>query len=116
MKPETLKEFKKRVNEFRKVYDKLVALWNGNLQYGNNDNATFPATVIVSVMLHNMAHDASDCREYDHQREVSKIIEHLEALNALNNYENGCYMTHYPYTELSNLWIRLDMAEDYFQS
>ena len=114
MKPETLREFKKRVNKFRKVYNKLVALWNGNLQHGNN--ATFPATVIVSVILRNMAHDASDCRGYDHQREVNKIIEHLEALNALNNYENGCYMTHYPYTELSNLWIGLDMAENCFQS
>lgn len=114
MKPETLREFKKRVNEFRKVYDKLVDLWNGELEHGNN--ATFPATVVVSVMLHNMAHDSSDCRGYDHQREVNKIMESLEALRALNNYEKGCYMTHYPYTELNNLWTELDMTEDYFQS
>ena len=114
MKLETLREFKKRVNEFSKVYDKLVALWNGNLQHGNN--ATFPVTVIVSVMLRNIAHDASDYTGYDHQREVSEIIEQLEALNALDNYENGCYMVHYPYTELSNLWIGLEMAEDHFQS
>ena len=114
MKPETLKEFKKRVNEFRKVYDKLVTLWNGELEHGNN--ATFPSTVIVSAMLHNMAHDSSDCLGYDHQREVNKIVDSLEALNALNNYDNGCYMTHYPHTELSSLWIGLDMAEDYFES
>ena len=114
MKPETLKEFKKRVNEFRKVYDKLVTLWNGDIK--NGDNAIFPATVIVSVLLHNMAHDSSDCLGYDHQREVNKIVDSLEALNALNNYDNGCYMTHYPYTELSNLWIGLDVAEDYFES
>ena len=114
MKPETLREFKKRVNEFRKVYDKLVNLWNGNLP--NGDNAIFPVTVIVSVMLHNMAHDAIDCEGYDHLKEVNKMVYHLEVLNALNNYEGGCYMTNYAYTELNNLWIGLDMAEDYFES
>ena len=113
MKPETLKEFKKRVNEFRKVYDKLVTLWNGELERGNN--AIFPSTAIVSVMLQNIAHDSSNCLGYDHQREVNKIVDNLETLNALNNYENGCYMTHYPYTELSRLWTGLDMAEDYFE-
>ena len=114
MKPETLKEFKKRANEFRKVYDMLVTLWNGDIK--NGDNAIFPATVIVSAMLHNMAHDSSDCPGYDHHHEVNKIVDSLKALNALNNYENGCYMTHYPHTELSSLWIGLDVAEDYFES
>ena len=114
MKPETLREFKNRVNEFRKVYDKLVDLWNGELEHGNN--ATFPSTVIVSVMLQNIAFDSSDCLGYTHQKEVSKIVEHLEALNALNNYENGCYMTHYPYTKLSSLWTGLDTVENFLQS
>lgn len=102
MSPQTLKEFKKEAARFSKLYDKLVTNWNGELLYGND--ATFPVTIIVQVLVHNIAFDGSDCVDYDHEKAVMKVVENIETLKEINIYEHKLYMVHYAFDTISCLW------------
>ena len=111
MKADTLKQFKQRARQFCNLYEELVILWNGSLQNGNN--ATYPVTVLVEVIVYNIAYDASDCVGYSHEKAVEDVKKNLKALHKINEYEHRCYMTHYPYNELSLLFDGMNMSEDF---
>lgn len=111
MNAKTLKEFKKRAGEFYKLYESLIALWNGDLKHG--DSAIYPVTVLVGVILHNIAFDASDCSGYSHEQAVKQVRKNIKTLENINEYENKMYMTHYPWTEMDTLFSGLEMSEDY---
>lgn len=110
MKPETLKQFKQQARKLSNLYEKLEEHWNGELKHGNN--ATYPVTVLVNVLLKNIAFDGSDCVGYNHEKEVKSVEKQIQILREINEYENKCYMTHYPYSEVSSLYHGLNMFED----
>lgn len=111
MSPKTLKEFKQEIAKFSKLYDKLVTHWNGELVHGND--ATFPVTIIVQVLVHNIAFDASDCAGYSHEKAVMKVVENIEMLKEINIYEDKTYMVDYAYKTISCLWDGMFFSEDY---
>lgn len=111
MKENTLKEFKSRAKNFADLYDHLVELWNGKLKHGNN--ATYPVTIIICVILRNIAFDGSNCADYSHEKAISDINKNIEALRRINKYEGKVYMTHYAYNEIYSLFSGLLMSEDF---
>ena len=110
MKQETLKQIKQELFKVAKIYQKLVTNWNGELKHG--DNATYPITIIVEVLLHNMAHDGSDCVGYNASKEEVELYSNLEMIRELNEYNDKCYMTHFAFTEARDIIDGLVMSED----
>lgn len=110
MKPETLKEFKQRARKFANLYQILVEHWNDQL--GTGCSVSFPVTVLINVLVSNIAFDASDTHNYDHHKAVDEVKDILKVLKAIDEYENS-YMTHYPYMELSLLYEGLCHSEDF---
>lgn len=110
MKQETLKQIKQELSKVAKIYQKLVINWNGELKHG--DNATYPITIIVDVLLHNMAFDGSDCHGYNSSKAISDLYSNLEMLKELNEYTDKCYMTHFAFTEARDIIDGLVMSED----
>src|SRR5690554_3893975 len=98
MSPQTLKEFKTHAKKLSDLYEVLVKEWNGDLKNGNN--ATYPVTIIISVILRNIVFDSSID---DHDEAVNKVRNSIETLRKINEYENGSYMSHFPYNEISML-------------
>ena len=108
MKPETLKLFKESIGELYKLYDSLITLWNG--EYEND--APYPVTIIIKVILYNIAFYNSDCVGYSHERELIKVENNIKNLRAIDEYKNQMYMTHFPFLEVDNLYSGLTMSED----
>lgn len=111
MKAKTLKEFKVKVREFEVLYDSLITLWNGKLKNGNN--ATYPYTVIIGVIIHNIGFDNSDCIGYSHDEEINKIEDNIKVLDQIDIYEDRQQMTHYPYDEIQSLYTGMSISEDF---
>ena len=110
MKQETLKQIKQELFKVSELYQKLVTNWNGDLKHGND--ATYPITIIVEVLLHNMAHDGSDCVGYNASKEEVELYSNLEMIKELNEYTDKCYMIHFAFTEARNIINGLTMLED----
>lgn len=102
MHPKTLLAIKTEIGKFHKLYEKLVDLWNGEAPYDNG--ATYPVTVLVNVIVHNMAFISTNCHGYNHKKDVEELRKNLEMLRLINEYENKCYMTHYAYNEVNNIY------------
>lgn len=111
MKPETLKEFKQRARKFANLYQILDNHWNGQLE--RDCSVSFPVTVLINILVSNIAFDASDTHNYDHHKAVDEVKDILKVLKAIDEYENYIYMTHYPYMELSLLYEGLCHSEDF---
>jgi len=109
MEFKTLQHIKKELSRLSSIYGVLVDQWNGKLVHGND--ATYPQTVIIQVILGNMASDTSDCANYNHTEEVEKLYKSLDTLKSLDQYSNKCYMTHFPYTEADMIILGNVMSE-----
>lgn len=110
MTPKSLQEFKTHARKFANLYDILIESWNGKLEHGNN--ATYPVTIVVGVLVSNIAFNGSNCVGYSHEKAVQELESNLKTLEAVNNYENKLYMVNYAYNELYNLYEGLRMSED----
>lgn len=111
MKPETLLSIKKQVGKFAKLYDILNEMWNGKLEHG--DSATYPETVQVGVILHNIAHNSTNCVGYSHEQAVKDLENYIAVLKAINLYHNKMYMIHYAWNEVEYIYIGETMSEDF---
>jgi hypothetical protein len=109
MLAETLKEIKSQIRKVSAIYDVLVTEWNGELI--NGKNATYPITVIVSVLLQNMGFDATNCHNYSHENAVKELYSKMGVLKSLNEYTSGEYMTHFAFTEVDFIVSGFEMSE-----
>ncbi len=101
MSPKMLKSIKDGIRKFYILYEVLVERWNDNAPHGNG--ATYPEVVIVSVILQNMQFDGTNCHGYSHEEAVKGIEDGLKHLEAINEYHNKCYMTHYAFNEVDTI-------------
>lgn len=111
MNSTNLKNLKKKISKLSNIYNILVDEWNGPLKDGNN--AIYPVTVIIGVLLHNMAFDGSDCVNYSHDKAVEDLHKSYNTLKALNDFHEKTYMVHYPFTEVSFLIEGVEMEALY---
>lgn len=111
MKPETLKSIKADISKFYKLYEHLVANWNGNLSHGQQ--AIYPETVLISVLLQNMQFDGTDASGYSHEEECKKIMDIKSLIIKIDEYHNKCYMTHYAANEVEFIIDGHYMSEIY---
>lgn len=107
MKPETLLAIKRDIRKFSGLYDVLVDVWNGKLAHGNN--ATYPHTIQIGVILKNLSFISS---EMGHEKELEEFLSLLNALREINEYHGRTYMTHYAWSEVYFIYIGHNMLED----
>jgi len=111
MNAQTLAAIKREIRKVAKIYDILIEHWNGDLVNGRK--ATYPITVTAGVIINNMAFDSSDCHGYNHDEAVRKLKADLEVLRKLNEYNEHCYMTHFPFTDIDSIISGLEMTEHF---
>lgn len=107
MKQETLLRIKQEITKLYRMYVILTANWNGN-------NATYPITIIVEVLLQNMAFDGSNCKDYSLQNAIDELYSKFDVLKELNEYNNKGYMTHFPFRECEAIIDGYVMSEEDF--
>jgi len=112
MKQETLIQIKQQINKLYNMYVILTANWNGKLLHGND--ATYPITIIVEVLLQNMAFDGSNCKDYSLQGAIDELYSKFNVLKELNEYNNKGYMTHFPFMECEAIIDGCVMSEEDF--
>lgn len=88
-----MKEFKTKVRAFLKVMRALTSVW---------DN---PKHIIIEVLIQNLGFDASDCANYNEQKEALEVDSIIKALEELSTYDDSCYLSKYVYQEVSNLYF-----------
>ena len=93
-----LKEIKQSAATFYKMYESLTEYFKQ------------PIVVTISVLLQNLAFDASDCKNYSHEAEVKKVYEILKLLEAIDKY-NSWYLTRLAYEEMDMLIAGTMMGE-----
>lgn len=111
MKPETLKAIKADISKFYKLYKHLIVNWNSNLSHGHQ--ATYPETVLISVLLQNMQFDGTGTFGYSHEKECQKIMNIKSLIIKINEYHDKCYMTHYAANEVEFIISGHYMSEIY---
>jgi hypothetical protein len=110
MTPNTLMKTKQELAKLHRIYEILIEKWNGSTSHGRD--AQYPETIIMSVLLQNMAFSGVGTEGYSHNEAVEELKQNLKVMNALNEYHNRGYMTHYVYTEASHIIVGMDMTEE----
>lgn len=110
MLPDTLSAIKQDIRKFGKLYDELTTHWNDQLDHGNA--ATYPETITIKVIIHNMGFDSIKAQGYNHENEVNKLYANFEMLRSINEYHNKVYMTHYAFNEADCIITGHIMSED----
>ena len=100
MKPETLKEIKVRLEKLHKVVRSLSNYWE-----------SFPMYTMISVLVQNVAYDASDCVNYSHIKEEKKLQTVLALLKQLADYDKS-YFQQWVYDEVSIIIQGETLSED----
>ena len=112
MLEKTLEDIKVDLRKLHNIYEVLITEWNGELKHGND--AIYPITVTVGVLLGNMAHQSVNTVGYSHNKDMEKLARSLNTLQKLNEYNNKCYMTHFAYTEAEAIITGHIMSEENF--
>lgn len=110
MSPSTLSHIKGEIRKFSNLYEVLIKMWNGDVPHDNG--ATYPETIQVSVILHNMAFNSPNSVGYSHEREVKELYSLRDVLRALNEYHNENYMIHQAFKEVDMIIDGNAMSED----
>jgi hypothetical protein len=103
-----LKDLKSNIRKVCDIYESIEKEWNTGATHGCN--TTYPIMVVASVLIHNMAFDYNYDGDAAHEDAVKELYSKLEVLKKLNEYNNKCYTTDFPYTEIS----MLVQAAEYF--
>jgi len=99
MKTDTLAYIKTEIAKFHIVIDSLANYWQ-----------EFPQYTLISVLVQNAAHDATDCSGYDHNEAVAKLKAIVHILKQLKKYHNS-YFEQYVYDEISMIVEGNEMSE-----
>lgn len=106
---EALKKLKKGIRKVSNVYDAIAKEYNKGSVNGCND--IYPIMTIVGVLLHNMAFDSTDYKDYNHDSELQDFFSLLNLLEKVNEYNDKGYITHFAYSEVDMLvqaWEHMD--------
>jgi len=100
MQPITLKQFKRDLRDFNKVYHQVSEYFD------------MPEYTMIYVLLQNMGSDCEETHGYEHDKEVQKCRQIIDILRSLHKYNKHSYMAEYAYNEASMMFQGYAMSED----